>query len=126
MTSTANAARPKARPQPAALNFGIDYGDRGGRQIKDGERLYRIELADGREAVVMATRVTIGAGGTLVAHTDVAARPADNEFGLPAHDALDEHTLILAPGTWLSAYMCEVILGVDPWAIGYLPAPGPR
>jgi hypothetical protein len=35
----------------------------------------------------------------------------------------DDQILILAPGTWCSAYMCEAFLAYDPWSILFLANP---
>jgi hypothetical protein len=118
--TTTNGTRAKAKPTPTALNFGID--GRAARRLKDTEYYYRIELADGREAVIAASNVTVKAGA-LIAWTREAARKADEELELPAREASAENTLILAPGTWLSVYMCEAILAEDPWSILALPKP---
>lgn len=84
------------------LRFGIDGS--AARQLKDGERYYRIELPNGREALIIATTVTVR-DGALIANTD------------------GEVTLALGPGMWCSAYMCEALMAYDPWSILHLAAP---
>jgi hypothetical protein len=81
---------------PAALRFSVD--DSHAREPKPGERYYRIELADGREALILATTVTVR-DGALIANTD------------------GEITLVLQAGSWASAYMCEAVMAYDPWSI---------
>ena len=44
-------------------------------------------------------------------------------LGLSAREACVNITLILAPGTWVSVYMCEAVMACDPWSILYLPDP---
>lgn len=85
-----------------ALRFSVAGS---GRDLKDGERFYRVELADGREVLIAATTMT-ARDGALLAHTD------------------GEITLILAAGTWASVYMCEALTAFDSWSILHLPAPG--
>lgn len=86
----------------AALRFSVD--DSHARELKPGERYYRIELPDGREALIVATTVAVR-DGALIANTD------------------GEVTLALGPGMWISAYMCEAVLAYDPWSILQLAAP---
>jgi hypothetical protein len=100
--NTAMTTTTAATPSPSALRFGID--GHAARQLKDGERYYRIELRDGREALVAATTVTVS-DGALVAKTDC------------------ETTIVRAPGTWSSVYMCEALMAYDPWSILHVPEP---
>ena len=86
-----------------ALRFGCAGGN-AAREPEHGERYYRVELADGREALIVATTMT-ARDGALVAHTD------------------GETSLVLAAGTWTSAYMCEALMASDPWSILHLPEP---
>lgn len=74
------------------------------RDLKPGEYYYRIELADGREALIAAEDV-VTVDGCLRCITDGAA------------------TLTLPAGSWLSVYMCEAMLAYDPWSILDLSAP---
>ena len=86
-------------PTGTALRFGIEdntYRDNG---LKDGDRYYRIELADGREALIIAATVTTTHGVLTAADSDGVT------------------TLSLAPGTWVSVYLCEALMAVDPWSI---------
>ena len=82
------------------LRFGIDGS--AARQLKDGERYYRIELPDGREALIIATTVTVR-DGALTANTD------------------GEVSLALAPGMWCSALHVRSPDGLRP-----LVDPAPR
>lgn len=91
---------------PTALRFGIDT--QGAREPKDGERYYRIELADGREALILAQDINVADGGALLASTG------------------SEPTVVLAPGTWCSAYMCEALPASDPSSILQLQSPEPE
>ena len=86
----------------AALRFSVD--DSQPRELKPGERYYRIELADGREALIVATTVTVR-DGALLANTD------------------SEVTLVLQAAAWVSAYMCEAMMAYDPWSILQFAAP---
>jgi len=89
--------------QTPTLNFSVDGTH--ARELERGERFYRIELSDGREALIAADRIiTDGSGG-------VRCLTADNT------------TLALPAGTWRSVYMCEALLAYDPWSILKLDAP---
>ena len=79
-----------------ALRFGVTSGHR--RDLRQGEYFYRVELADGREALIAASSVTVE-NGALIAGTD------------------DFTSLVLAAGTWTSLYMCEALMAYDPWSI---------
>ncbi|WP_329411930.1 hypothetical protein OG563_05990 [Nocardia vinacea] len=74
------------------------------RDLKPGEYYYRIELADGREALVVAEDV-VTVDGCLRCETDGAA------------------TVTLPAGSWRSVYMCEAMAAYDPWSILQLDAP---
>lgn len=82
-----------------ALRFGIDDNTYRKHGPGDGEFFYRIELTDGREALVIAATVTVTTGALVAADADGTI------------------TLVLAPGTWVSSYMCEALTAHDPWSI---------
>jgi hypothetical protein len=81
-----------------ALRFGVRGDNGAARKPKDREFYYRIELPDGREALIVAESVTVE-HGALVARTE------------------GNTTLVLAPGTWCSAYVCEALFAYDSWSI---------
>lgn len=89
-----------------ALRFGIEDNTYRKTGPEDGDRYYRIELADGREALIIAATVTATHGVLTAADSDGAV------------------TLALAPGTWVSVYMCEALMAYDPWSILSLAEPG--
>ncbi|WP_159842389.1 hypothetical protein [Nocardia sp. CY41] len=74
------------------------------RDPKSGEYYYRIELADGRELLVVAEDV-LTVDGCLRCETDGST------------------TLALPAGSWVSVYMCEAFHAYDPWSILHLEAP---
>lgn len=74
------------------------------RDPKAGEFYYRVELADGREVLVVAEDV-VTVDGCLRFITEVYA------------------TLVLPAGSWRSVYMCEAFHAYDPWSILQLDAP---
>jgi hypothetical protein len=85
-----------------ALRFSVD--DSHARELKPGEYYYRIELTDGREALIAAENITTESGA-LIARTE------------------NYNTLVIAPGAWVSVYMCEAMMAYDPWSILHLAPP---
>ncbi len=106
MTHTTADSRNPDCACSAALRFGIDGNHYRKGGPRDGEFFYRVELTDGREALIIAANVTVTDGAIV------------------ATDPGGTVTLTLAPGTWVSSYMCEALMACDPWAIAYLPELG--
>jgi hypothetical protein len=98
-----------------ALRFSIEAPT---AQPRENEFYYRIELADGREALILACDLTVTASGALVA---IDRWPANPEIG--RLEGYERPSLVLAAGTWVSAYICEALFASDPGAILHLEAP---
>jgi hypothetical protein len=90
-----------------ALRFEMEMS-----QTNHGDYFYRVELADGREALVRADSLTVTDSGALIAIWQWEANEISDAHEYPA--------LVLAPGTWVSAYIVDQFGNRAPAAIAEL------